>query len=300
MKVFYSELAENPAYYSFGYSIYAKLEEGDSIAEAYEKGFLPAVVARNQPERLMYQVRSVRVPTNTFKRLHYHNQVGRRAEGLGVWEERVVPAPHTPDEELLAFVLTFFHFRFGKDSMRKERVRALFASGWITHIREIRIAHTLAVRVLEHHEKEFVHVLYFTYAKQYERTHVGGHIFTRVIEWARKEGRPYVYLGATYGMWMRYKVNFAPLQIWDGENWLEDPKGKKLKALLHEGVHLVPYADMFRITLEPFYAPPYGKILSKEMRILATLFDASPVSALAVFALPVVLFAATFFLLLAR
>lgn len=294
MKVFYSELAENPAYYSFGYAVYAELQPEDSIEEAYEKGFLPAVIARKQPARLMYQVRSVRVPTATFKRVHYHNQVARRAEGLGAWEERVILAPRDPDANLVAFVLAFFHFRFGKDSMSEERVRALFASGWITHIREILIGGTLAVRVLEHHTKSFVHVLYFTYAKRYERTHVGGHIFTRVIEWAKREGRTYVYLGATYGMWMRYKVNFAPLQIWDGQNWIGDEKGKKLKALLHEGVMLVPYVDRFRRLLDPFYEAPFGTLFSRERKTIAVFFDAAPRTALLVFGIPIMLLALAF------
>lgn len=300
MKIFYSELAENPAYYSFGYSIYAQLEEGDSIEEAYEKGFLPAVIGRAQPERLMYQVRSVRVPTETFVRVHYHNQVGRRAEGLGTWEERVILAPRSPDKEIVAFVLAFFHFRFGKDSMTEERVRALFASGWITHIREIKIAGTLAVRVLEHHEKSFVHVLYFTYAKQYERTHVGGHIFTRVIEWAKKEGRQYVYLGATYGMWMRYKVNFAPLQIWNGEAWVQDSKGKLLKKLLHQGVTLVPYVDQSRATWDPFYPEPTAKSFKNEMKLMRTMFDSAPRTAFLVFILPALLVAGAVFMVMFR
>ncbi len=300
MKIFYSELAENPAYYSFGYSVYGELEDGDSIEEAYEKGFLPAVVARNQPERLMYQARGVRVPTASFKRIHYHHQVARRAESLGVWEERLAPAPKAPDAALVAFVLNFFHFRFGKDSMSEERVRALFASGWVTHLREFLIDGKRAACVLEHHEDGLVHIWYHTYAKEYEKKHVGGHIYTRVIEWAKADGKKYVYIGVTFGMWMRYKVNFAPLQYWDGREWIEDRKGLLLKKLLHEGVTLIPYVDRFRAPLDPYYAPPFAPPFVRERKLIALLFDAAPRSAFIIFAVPALMLALSFLVLYLR
>lgn len=297
MKVFYSELAENPAYYSFGYSVYGIVEDGDSIPELYEKGFLPSVVAKEQPERLMYQARGMRVLPQEFERTTDQRRVARRTEALGKIEYVIRPISQVMlDDSFYVFWLEYFKFRFGKDSMPKERLVALLKSGWVTHIAECHVNGKRAALMLERHEGDMAHVFYQAYGKEYKGTNLGIEFYLNLIERAKAAGKTYVYFGASYGAWMRYKANFAPLEYWDGMSWTRDEEGKKFRDLLMEGLALVPYADRWRRAHGAFYS---GSRFS-ETRFMQMLFDGAPRTALIVFGIPVLLVAAAFFLVALR
>lgn len=301
MKIFYSELAENPSYYSFGYSIYGTIESGDSIEDAYEKGFLPAVVAKKQDGKLMYQARSVRVLAQEFVRKHYHHRVARKAEALGRMEVSLHELTNIEDtKDIETFFLTYFSSRFGKDAMPRERLRAILDSGWVTHISEYRIAGGSVAYMLECHYGATAHVWYQAYDMRYEHAHLGSYLYVLLIERAKAEGKKYVNFGVSYGSWMKYKTNFTPLEYWDGCTWTRDQKGNITKRLFEQGIALVPYVDRFRAEHEPFYPGPTAPIFKNEIRLLQTLFDASPRTALLLFAFPALLVAGAVFLVMVR
>jgi len=292
MRIFYSELAENPAYYSFGYSVYGVLEEGDTTADAFESGFLPCVIAADQPKGLMYQTRGVRVLASEFTRRHYHHRVVRKAESLGELETVVHPLKEFAfDTSVQDFFLRYFTFRFGKESMSRERLLAIVASGWITHVSEFRIAGKPVAYMLEHHSEGLIHVWYQAYEKKYEHAHLGSYLYILLIERAKEAGKQHVYFGVSYGSWMKYKANFAPLEYWNGSEWVRDANGKKVKDILSEGITLIPYTDRWRSVHAPFYAAPTSGVFARERRIFHMLFDGAPVSALLVFGIPALLLA---------
>lgn len=293
MKVFYSELAENPAYYSFGYSIYGTVEDGDSIPELYAKGFLPGVVAKHQPEKLMYQARGMRVRAQEFVRTTDQRRVARKVEALGTLKYVVRPLNEVEqDEAFISFWLDYFKFRFNRDAMSKDRFLALLQSGWVTHVTECQVNGKRAGLMLERHEGDMAHVFYQAYGRAYEGTNLGIEFYLNLIERAKEAGKQFVYFGASYGAWMRYKANFAPLEYWDGALWVSDKTGTKFKSLLMEGLTLVPYTDRWRASKEPFYPGP--KIT--EMRFMQMLFDGAPRTAFIVFGIPVLLVAFAFVL----
>jgi arginyl-tRNA--protein-N-Asp/Glu arginylyltransferase len=301
MKIFYSELAENPAYYSFGYSIYGTVEEGDSIEEQYEKGFLPAVVAKSQPGKLMYQARSVRVLAQEFVRKHYHHRVARKAEALGLIEVIVCERKDITDtKEIEAFFLRYFSSRFGKDAMPEDRLRDILNSGWVTHISEYRIAGKPIACMLECQYGGLTHVWYQAYDMRYEHAHLGSYLYLLLIERAKAEGKRHVNFGVSYGSWMKYKTNFTPLEYWNGQMWVRDGNGNKTKGLFDEGISLVPYTDRFRTSLAPYYPGPTAPVFRQEVRLFQTLFDCAPRIALALFALPALLVAGAVFLIVFR
>jgi arginine-tRNA-protein transferase len=280
MRVFYSELATHPAYYAFGYSVYGELEEGDKMEEVYARGFVPFVGARTQPERMTYMVRSVRVRVQEFKRIHYHHYAESKAAAFSAdlvcteYERHEVPNI----DEVTAFMLSYFHYRFGKASMSRERLTALLASPLLTHIVLYHLKGELVGCVLETRAKGMTHLWYYGYSQAYEKKCLGLHIFTAFIERSKERGDTYAYLGSTYGSWMRYKAYYRPLEYWNGEVWVDDAKGTELKRLLAaDPIRHTAFTDRWREARSPYYPSPYPYTsLRYEVRYLTHLMYATP------------------------
>ncbi len=281
MKVFYAELTAHPAFYSFGYSVYGELEKGDRISEMYKRGFLPAIVARDQSDNLMYMARGVRVRVGEFEIRHYHNRVKRKVEEVipGGIEVVVVPKEaYTDLEGAFQFCLSYFVFRFGKEAMSQERLRAIFASPFLTHIVEYRAKGELLGYSLEAHHEDMVHVWHQAYARTYARTHLGIYLYIELLERIKKAGVAFLYFGVTYGSWMNYKTNFQPLEYFNGSEWVDDAHSEKLKELFsRDSTRLIGFVDEWRAKHQPYYAAGYpftSKIA--EVRYLAVLAKLFP------------------------
>ncbi len=279
MRIFYSELSANPALYSFGYSVYGELEEVDSLDDVYEKGFLPFVGAKEQPDRMVYMARGTRVRVPDFHERHYHARVRRRVSALGPITSKLHDIEtFSITNDFISFFLSYFAFRFGKDAMPEARLRAILDSGFVTHIREFCINDVPAAYVLEVHGEGFVHTWYHAYAKKFESSYLGLYVYLAILEELKRKEIAYLYLGVTYGKWMSYKTHFQPLLFWSGQEWVEDPKSTLLKKLFKaDSLRLLTTTDPWRETRTPFYTGlyPYGSI-RLEFRLVATILTGLP------------------------
>lgn len=259
MRIFYSELTANPSLYSFGYSVYGEREESDDLDDCYDKGFLPFVGTQNQDRPYMYMGRGTRVRISEFVERHYHARVRRKVQSYGsITSELHELSVFSITPEFISFILTYFRFRFGKESMSETRLRAMLSSGFITHIREYKKGDTAIAYILEVHGDLFVHTWYHAYSKDVEGTHVGAYLYIDLLEKLKVQGTTYLYLGITYGNWMAYKTHYQPLEFWNGQEWISDPNSKKLKSLLKaDSTRLLTFTDAWRESLEPFYKAPF-------------------------------------------
>ncbi|HEX8591242.1 MAG TPA: hypothetical protein VF696_00610 [Candidatus Paceibacterota bacterium] len=280
MKVFYSELVANPSYYSFGYSIYGLLEEGDSLSSVYSQGFLPFVGAREQPSQTFYQARGVRVLAQEFQEAHYHRYALKKAEPhtIGVIVTVYARANYPDPEALVRFFADYFRFRFGKGSVPKERLIALLASPLLTHVVEYRLRENIVGIVLETRGEDFRHVWYYAYPKALEKHCMGLYLCIDFVKRASAAGKRYAYFGATYGLWMKYKTHFEPLEYWNGAEWRRDPKGKELKQLMKgDLLRQVAFVDAWREERKSFLSSPYPfTSIRSELRFLALVSHATP------------------------
>jgi hypothetical protein len=279
MRVFHSELSANPALYSFGYSVYGEIEESDSLDEVYEKGFLPFVGAKKQSKNLVYMTRGTRVTVSEFVERHHHARIRRKVAALGIITSKLHTIESFPvTDEFISFLRSYFTFRFGKDSMPEERIRAILDSGFVTHIREFRIGNEVAAYVLEVQGKSFVHTWYHAYAKKFEGSYLGLYLYLEILKELQQQKISYLYLGVTYGTWMSYKTHFQPLSFWNGQEWIDDPKSTKLKELLKaDSLRLITTTDPWRDSLVPFYTGLYSYGSTKlEFRLLSTIVSGLP------------------------
>lgn len=281
MRVFHSELVVNPEFYSFGYSVYASLEQGDDLGECYDRGFLPFVGVRDPDGLMLYMARGTRVRTLEFVERAYHHRAERRAlehfpDGLEVIEHE---RPHfDADEQFREFLLRYFKTRFGSAAMPREHLDAILRSPLLTHIVEYRSSGRPAAYMLETHGQTFSHVWYISYDPMYENTHLGAYLFIDFLRRARAAGRRYGYLGVTCGIHMRFKQNFQPLEYWDGLAWVPDAKDSSLSALLTtDATRSLALVDQWRETRGPYHPAPYRfDSVHNELRFLFHIFLAMP------------------------
>jgi hypothetical protein len=261
MKVFYSELTANPAYYSFGYSVYAELEAGDRLEECYEKGFLPFVGAREQDPKMLYMARGVRVRVEEFEERHYHARVRRKVAGVlpkDIETKVFAKGEHKDLGVVTEFFLTYFKFRFGEGAMSSERFEAILHGPFITHVVEYWSGEELIGYTLEVHTDSFIHVWHQAYTKKYEGSHIGIAIYLELLARAKQAGKLFLYFGVTHGTHMEYKTNFQPLEFWNGRAWVHDAHSKELKQLLRgDGTRLLAYVDEWRAGKGAYRTSPY-------------------------------------------
>jgi len=261
MKIFYSELTANPAYYSFGYSVYGEFEDGDMLSDCYEKGFLPFVGTRKQSPRAMFMARGVRVLLHEFIEKHYHSRVRHKValrfpEGITVVVYK--RGAHKGLDKVHAFFLSYFYFRFGKESMPPDRLFAIIHSPFVTHIAEYSYQGKIIGYSLEVHADTFIHVWHQAYAKEHVHTHLGVYLYLELLERAKKAKMHHLYFGVTYGTWMNYKTNFQPLEFWNGAQWIKDSKSTLLKELFkRDGTRQIAFTDEWRKNQDPYYDTPY-------------------------------------------
>lgn len=280
MRLFHAELVSNPGYYGFGYSVYAELEPGDRLADAYAQGLVPFVGARNQPSGMLYMVRSSRIRVAEYREGHYQRYAAKKAEAFSgrITVSEYLREKH-PDLGMIAsFMLAYFRFRFGRSSMPPERLDAILACPLLTHIVEYRLDGELVGCTLETRTEDITHLWYYGYAKAYEKKCLGLHVFTDFVERSKARGDRYAYLGSTYGSWMRYKAYYRPLEYWDGQGWVDDPKGTELKRLLAaDSLRQVAFSDLWREARGTYYPSPYPfASLRTELRFLTHLMYSTP------------------------
>ncbi len=235
MRIFHSEFAHDYSAYAFGYQVHAELEPGEDAAEAYTRGFLPR---SNDPSKTswFYLARSVRVPLASFSLSSENRRVLKKFDGtLTVHPmSREELKESAPFKELF---LTYFKTRHGETVMSAERLEGILNT--VLPLRAIRYedAQGIAGYVLEATEGPYLHYWYSAYRPDLAQSCLGLWMMTDALRRAQVEGRQHVYLGTAYGEKGRYKMNFTPLQYFDGEEWKEDMS--TLKTLIANDARLV-------------------------------------------------------------
>lgn len=277
MKRFHSELAGDPAYYSFGYSVYGTLEDGDDFAMLYGEGYLPFVGVEDAP-KMMYMARSGRIRAQEFRENTYHTRIRRKfSASAGNLSVRSYPWTEYPQQaEALRIIGRYFRFRHGTSSMPPGRLEKILTFDPAMRLVEYRIRDVVAGYSIEMPMRDGLHQWYFAYTPAWKGKHLGAFIMLDVIARAKESGLAYAYIGATYGPSMIYKTNFRPLEYWGGYQWVQN--ADRLKALLRsDSLRTLVTVDAWRDARHVFYPAPFGfESLFMELRFIYLIIVATP------------------------
>src|SRR5438132_1710930 len=132
MRIFSSELAHNYGSYTFGYTNYGELEEGDNLAHVYNAGFLPYSGSPNV-KGVFYFARSARVDLATFALSSENRRIAKKFDGQ--FEKKRTPvAEFEITDEFMEFSLAYFNQRHGENIMPPERLKLILDFGIISTI----------------------------------------------------------------------------------------------------------------------------------------------------------------------
>lgn len=220
MRFFSSELGHNYETYTFGYTNYCEREASDSLAEIYDRGYLPYSGAQEAKDTF-YMARSARVDLQKFERTSENRRIAKKFEA-GFERQRVPLSEFNTTEAFLRFCLDYFAARHGEKTMPKERLEYILQVGLISHVTEYRDAEKTVAYVLEAEDGDMAHYWFSFYDLSLAERSLGLYLMLDCLEEAKRRRQKHYYLGTVYGEKALYKTNFAPLQWWDGAKWSDN------------------------------------------------------------------------------
>lgn len=217
MRLLFSESEPDYTRYRYPYVVWAVPDEGDTPADFFEAGFLPASPAMD----CYYLARQLRLPLAGFK----PNSENRRILKRGArWTCRLVPKTsfdYSPGRK--AAWLAYAAERFGEGVMHEKRLDGLMNGAVITHLLVFedaacggRESGTVLMFLSP------TRVAYYYYAfydlNAFDRN-LGMVMMTRAACFFAEHGYRHLHLGTCYSERALYKTQFNGIEFFNGLKW---------------------------------------------------------------------------------
>lgn len=243
MKLFSSELGHNYETYTFGYANYCEREESDSLTELYAAGYLP-YSGSPDAKGIFYLARSARVLLKNFELTSENRRIAKKFDGE--FKKKRIPFKEFQlDEKFYMFCLEYFKKRHGGQVMPRERLELILNSGIILTIVAYRSGQKIVAYVFEVADNAIGHYWYSFYDLSLVQQSLGMWLMLDCVRDAKARGLTHYYLGTVYGGKTLYKINFEPLEWWNGQRWSGDIKLLRERGRTDD-TRLVPLMDAWK------------------------------------------------------
>lgn len=249
MKLFASEFGHSYETYSFAYSLYLKREEGDTLKEIYEKGFLPYSGSKGIKD-IFYMARGTRCNISDWKPTSENRRVLRIFDGQ--FEKTIQTVKDVRnDETFFELCLSYFNLAHGS-VMPRERLELILDMGLITSVIEYSTNSIPQAYLLLVEDDTVSHYWFSFYKHDYAKTSLGMWLALDHIRELANGTKKYFYFGTCYAEKALYKTNVEPLEFWNGAQWIQDTP--LLKSLCRSDAkrHIDDYNDLFKASLKRF------------------------------------------------
>lgn len=226
MKLFFGEFTPDYSKYHFPYQVWLKREEGDSVDEIYNNGFLPI---RSLPE-VYYLCRSVRVNLDKFELSSENRRILKKTEEISSKTMSLNEFSYTP--QIQKFCKDYTVGKLGKDVLPASAIRAIFTSGVYNSLVEFKQTveqKTIGLAVL-YTSSSLVHFAHSFYDIEYPNKDIGARMMLEAILWAKNNGKRFAYLGTCYQESVLYKTQYSGVEFFNGFRWSENLE--ELKELI--------------------------------------------------------------------
>jgi arginyl-tRNA--protein-N-Asp/Glu arginylyltransferase len=258
MKLLFSEHKPDYGHYLFPYAVWAFPETGETPADLFNQGFLPA----SRDLDRFYLCRHVRIDLRKFQPSSENRRILRKGEGIRVTLIPRQQFSYTPEKR--QFYKAYADIKFGKDVMSFERLDSLFNSKIISHLLvfiDTRTDAEIGVATLYLQDKELAYYYYAFYDMDHSNRNLGMFMMTSAVSFFAEKGFRHLYLGTCYSRNALYKTQFAGAEFFNGFRWVGNVE--ELKHILRRenqdmGQHLLESED-YRDT---FYEGDLGKLVA--------------------------------------
>ena len=219
MKLLFSEDRSDYAHYRYSYVIWAVPEPGETPADFFNAGFLPASRSLDR----FYLGRQIRVNLAQFELSSENRRILRKGQGVNV---ELVPRDqfdYTPARR--EFFKNYADTKFGADIMTYERLDSLFAGPVISHLLVFSDAQTgaeMGVALLYLEGSRLAYYYYAFYDLNQLSRNLGMFMMTAAVELFAGRGCQHLYLGTCYSQRALYKWQFAGVEFFNGNRWSQN------------------------------------------------------------------------------
>ncbi len=232
----------------FGYGSFLKKEKDDSLFEIYNKGYLP-MSENEKSDGRFYEARSLRVNLKDFVLSSENKRVLKKFKDTFERKEFPIKQFNVSDKTMRKLCIDYFkNIYFLNDILfrgltvreterlarknAQEKIQNIFNTNLVTHVvvysrKNIPKAYVYLIK-----DNNNTHYWHSCFADEFVKKSFGIYLMLTEILYAKEMKMDYMYLGTGYGKKARYKLNFQPLEFWDGNIWIKDEK--KFKKILKE------------------------------------------------------------------
>lgn len=216
MLLAFSETKSDYGRYLYPYVVWALPEAGETPADFFRRGFLPASPLLDR----FYLCRNIRVDLARFKPSSENRRILRKGQGIEV--------ALTPRSEFDYSPARREHWkryadeRFGNDIMSFDRLDRLMSSPVISHLlcfREQATGRELGTALMYIQAPDVAYYYYAFYDLELLKENLGMYMMTRCVAHFAERGFAHVHLGTCYSRRALYKAQFAGVEFMNGYTW---------------------------------------------------------------------------------
>lgn len=208
--------------------------DSNEVNEEYNSGYVLTRLGKG----IMNQTRSLRIDLSKFELTSENRRILKKTEGLEA-EFKNLPIDNY-SWEIHKLGKDFYSRKFGDDTMSASKIKELFTDMEKSNMNSVfeytlESSERVSVNVgycLTYSNHEIIHYAYPFYNLDFDFPNLGLGMMLRAINWAKENGKQYIYLGSVTDSSAKYKLQFEGLEWFDTDRkeWSSDVN--KLKELI--------------------------------------------------------------------
>ena len=143
----------------------------------------------------------------------------------------VIPLPHQAyDWHIHKLGSDFYTRKFGEKTFSANKIKELLTDEGksnFNYLMKFSVDNTAVGYAICFMNKNILHYAYPFYDLDSAIPNLGIGMMTRVLAWAKENGKKYVYLGSAKDSAALYKTQFVGFEWWDGEVWSDNIENLK-------------------------------------------------------------------------
>lgn len=219
MKLLFSETAPDYSRYQYPYVIWAVPEPGETPADFFAAGFLPA---SPQLDRF-YLCRQLRLPLAQFQPTSENRRILRKGAAVSF---RLVPrAEFACTPECRTAWLAYAAERFGDGVMSAQRLDTLMSAPVISHLlvfTDAPAGREVGTALLFLQPPRVAFYYYAFYDLAWADRSLGMFMMTSAVKFFAEQGFAHLHLGTCYSERALYKTQFPGVEYFNGFAWSGD------------------------------------------------------------------------------
>ncbi|MDE1874905.1 MAG: hypothetical protein KGI79_02145 [Patescibacteria group bacterium] len=192
----------------------------ENIEKMYDEGYILTRVDRG----VMNKTRSFRIDLGKFELSSENRRILRKAEHIRL---SVGDIPYAGYTWKIGKMAKDFYEKFGDNVFTANKVREIFTNADKSNFNKLFVFSdardgSVIGYVIAYKGDHIIHYSYPFYFEDPRESSRGLGMMTMAIEWAKKLGKDYMYLGSLSRPTDTYKLQFKGGEWFDGEHWQTD------------------------------------------------------------------------------